>query len=248
MKKLPLITKILICLVIGISIGVGCRTTGFIWPVEWLVTFRNLFSDFLSFVIPLIIIGLIIPGIASLGDQSGKSLLITTILAYASTITAGILAFMIGQQVLPMFIGSVGLLNENAVAVSPLFTIEIPPLMSVMSALVFAFLLGIGLSSKKVGTLLKMCHEFSDIMMALISRVIVPLVPFYIGAVFAELSYSGEVFQTIKSFLMVYLINGIKMVYLIFLFYLGFSFSKTLLLFPLSSFYLFLVFPFFIVF
>lgn len=219
MKKLPLITKILICLVIGISIGVGCRTTGFIWPVEWLVTFRNLFSDFLSFVIPLIIIGLIIPGIASLGDQSGKSLLITTILAYASTITAGILAFMIGQQVLPMFIGSVGLLNENAVAVSPLFTIEIPPLMSVMSALVFAFLLGIGLSSKKGGTLLKMCHEFSDIMMALISRVIVPLVPFYIGAVFAELSYSGEVFQTIKSFLMVYLVLfSLQLIYIVILY------------------------------
>lgn len=219
MKKLPLITKILICLVIGISIGVGCRTTGFIWPVEWLVTFRNLFSAFLSFVIPLIIIGLIIPGIASLGHQSGKSLLITTILAYASTITAGMLAFMVGQQVLPMFIGSVGLLSENEVVVSPLFTIEIPALMSVMSALVFAFLLGIGLSSKKEGTLLKMCHEFSDIMMSLISRVIVPLVPFYIGAVFAELSYSGEVFQTIKSFLMVYLVLfSLQLIYIVILY------------------------------
>ena len=219
MRKLPLIAKILICLIVGISIGVGCRTTGFIWPVEWLATFRSLFSSFLSFAIPLIIIGLIVPGIASLGNESGKSLLITTILAYVSTIIAGIIAFVIGQQVLPILMGTVSLFNENSVEVAPLFTIEIPEIMSVMSALVFAFLLGIGLSSKKDSALLKVSYEFSDITMSLISRVIVPIVPLYIGSVFAELSYNGEIFDTIKSFLMVYLVLfSLQLIYLVVLY------------------------------
>lgn len=219
MKKLPLIAKILICLIVGISIGVGCRTMGFIWPVEWLATFRSLFSSFLSFSIPLIIIGLIVPGIASLGNQSGKSLLITTILAYVSTIIAGTIAFLIGQQVLPILMGTVSLFNENSVEVAPIFTLEIPAIMSVMSALVFAFLIGIGLSSKKDSALLKISYEFCDIIMSLISRVIVPIVPLYIGSVFAELSYNGEIFDTIKSFLMVYLVLfSLQLIYLVFLY------------------------------
>lgn len=219
MKKLPLIAKILICLIVGISIGVVCRTMGFIWPVEWLATFRSLFSSFLSFSIPLIIIGLIVPGIASLGNQSGKSLLITTILAYVSTIIAGTIAFLIGQQVLPILMGTVSLFNENSVEVAPIFTLEIPAIMSVMSALVFAFLIGIGLSSKKDSALLKISYEFCDIIMSLISRVIVPIVPLYIGSVFAELSYNGEIFDTIKSFLMVYLVLfSLQLIYLVFLY------------------------------
>ena len=206
MKKLPLIVRIAIWLLIGISLGVICRTTAFELPIAMTATFRSLFGAFLSFVIPLIIIGLIIPGIASLGNQSGKGLLLTTGLAYVSTICAGLTAFVIGKLLLPMFTTNLGLLPSEGASVSPIFTIDIPVLMSVMSALVLAFVLGIGLAAKKDSALLKVCQDFSDIMMGVIGKVIVPIVPLYIGSVFSELSYSGEIFVTIKSFLMVYVV------------------------------------------
>lgn len=206
MKKLPLIARIVIWLLIGIGLGVICRTTAFELPIAMTATFRTLFGAFLSFVIPLIILGLIIPGIASLGRQSGKGLLLTTGLAYVSTICAGLTAFVIGKVFLPMFTSGLGLLPSEGSSVSPIFTIDIPVLMSVMSALVLAFILGIGLAAKKDSVLLKVCQDFSDIMMGVIGKVIVPIVPLYIGSVFSELSYSGEIFVTIKSFLMVYVV------------------------------------------
>lgn len=206
MKKLPLIARIVIWLLIGIGLGVICRTTAFELPIAMTATFRTLFGAFLSFVIPLIILGLIIPGIASLGRQSGKGLLLTTGLAYVSTICAGLTAFVIGKVFLPMFTSDLGLLPSEGSSVSPIFTIDIPVLMSVMSALVLAFILGIGLAAKKDSVLLKVCQDFSEIMMGVISKVIVPIVPLYIGSVFSELSYSGEIFVTIKSFLMVYVV------------------------------------------
>lgn len=220
MKKLPLIARIMIWLVIGISLGVICQTSNIEWPIAIMATFRQLFGTFLSFVIPLIIIGLIVPGIASLGRESGKGLLLTTALAYLSTISAGFIAFIIGHIFLPAFMGKVGILPNEGATVSPIFTIEIPAMMSVMSALVFAFVLGIGLGAKTESPLLKVCHDFSEIMMGVISQVIVPLVPFYIGSVFSELSYSGEIFVTIQSFLMVYVVLFILQVAYLLLLYI----------------------------
>lgn len=219
MKKMPLIVRILIWLIIGISLGVICRTTEFSLPISIMATFRSLFGAFISFVIPLIIIGLIVPGIASLGNQSGKSLFLTTALAYVSTISAGLVAFIIGKSLLPGLIGGVSLVTEEGVTISPIFTIEMPAIMGVMSALVLAFVLGIGLSTRKESSLFNVCQDFSDIMMSVISKVIVPIVPIYIGAVFSELSYSGTIFTTIKSFLMVYLVLfGLQILYLIILY------------------------------
>ena len=219
MKKMPLILRILIWLIIGISLGVMCRTTELSLPIAIMATFRSLFGAFISFVIPLIIIGLIVPGIASLGNQSGRSLFLTTVLAYVSTISAGFLAFVIGKLLLPSLIGGISLFTEDGITITPIFTIEMPAIMGVMSALVLAFLLGIGLSTRKESSLFKVCQDFSEIMMSVISKVIVPIVPIYIGSVFAELSYSGTIFTTIKSFLMVYLgVFGLQVLYLIILY------------------------------
>ena len=206
MKRLPLIARIVIWLFIGIGLGVICRTTQFVLPILVTATFRQLVSTFLSFVIPLIIIGLIVPGIASLGSQSKKGLLLATGLAYVSTICAGLVAFVVGVLVLPHFIQRVETLTANGSGVTPLFTLEVPPLMNVMSALIFSFILGIGLASKPKSPLLAICSDFSELMMGLIKNVMIPIVPLYIGSVFSELSYSGEIFVTLMSFFLVYLV------------------------------------------
>lgn len=206
MKKVSLIARIFICLIIGILAGIGCRQWNVVLPIRILSTLSGLFGNFLSFIIPLIIIGFIVPGIASLGGKSGRGLLITTIIAYISTLTAGFLAWAVGESLLPKLINKNILLEQSGQAVEPYFYIDMPPIMGVMSALVFAFVLGIGLSKVRNSTLLKSMEDFSSIILMVVTNALIPLVPIYIGCVFAKLSFSGEIFSTMKSFGIVYLI------------------------------------------
>ncbi len=206
MKKLSLITRILLCLVLGIGIGLLCGANNIQFPIKILVTFSDLFGNFLSFVIPLIIIGFIVPGIASLGSKSGKGLIITTIIAYISTLVSGFAAYLVGVGILPNLIKSKLSLSEAGKSIEPYFNIEIPAIMGVMSALVLAFILGIGLSKIKNSAMLKVVDEFSSIVLMIVTKVLIPLVPIYIGCIFSKLSYSGEIFNTLKSFGIVYII------------------------------------------
>ncbi|MBB6715714.1 dicarboxylate/amino acid:cation symporter [Clostridium gasigenes] len=206
MKKISLIGRILIALVIGILLGLWCKSIGIDYPIRILGTFSELFGNFLSFMVPLIIIGFIVPGIASLRGGSGKALLVTTIIAYVSTIVAGSASFMIGSVLLPKFINGSILMQESGGSIKPYFTVEMPPIIGVMSALVFAFVLGIGLSKIKNSVFLEVTEEFNKIVMMVISNVLIPIVPIYIGCIFAKLSFSGEIFTTLKSFGVVYAI------------------------------------------
>ncbi|MGL5245277.1 MAG: cation:dicarboxylate symporter family transporter [Sarcina sp.] len=206
MKNLSLISKIFIFLILGIILGISCKIFNFTFPINILATFSELFGTFLSFIIPLIIIGFIVPGIASLGNKSGKTLLITIFVSYISTILAGICAFFIGTILLSKLLPNSILLSESTSTITPFFTISIPPIMSVMSALVFAFIFGIGISSIKNSTLLKVANEFSNITSLIISKILIPLVPIYICAIFCKLSYTGQIFSTLKSFAIVYIV------------------------------------------
>ncbi|WP_252232494.1 dicarboxylate/amino acid:cation symporter [Clostridium sp. ZBS15] len=206
MKNLSLIKRIFTFLILGIILGLTCRSLNIIFPIRILATFSSLFGNFLSFVIPLIIIAFIVPGIASLGKNSGKVLIGTTILAYISTIISGITAYFVGISFLPKIIKAATLVSTEAIKVEPYFTIDIPPMLNIMSALVFAFVFGIGLSKINNSSLLRGFHEFSSIVSMIISKILIPLVPLYIAAIFSKLSLSGEIFTTIKSFATIYLI------------------------------------------
>lgn len=205
MKNLSLIKRIFVAIILGILIGLGCSYINLDIPVRILMTFNSIFGNLLSFLIPLIIVGFIVPGIASLGNKSGKGLFITTLISYASTFLVGIITFFIGRSLLPKFIVSASL-NTGSVNVEPYFTIDIPPMFGVMSALVFAFLLGIGLSRIKNSYLLKVSEDFNHVISLTIKNVLIPLVPVYILSIFSKLSYNGEIFTTLKSFGLVYLV------------------------------------------
>ena len=206
LKNLSLIKRIFLALIFGIGLGSICKTTNIVFPVRIFSTFSALFGNFLSFIIPLIIIAFIVPGIATLGKNSGKVLLGTTLLAYVSTVTAGIAAFSIGSVILPKLIKAASLVSDSNVNVDPYFTIEIPAILNIMSALVFAFIFGIGLSNIKNSSLLKGFEEFSSIISKVISNILIPLVPVYIAAIFAKLTLTGEIFTTLKSFASVYIV------------------------------------------
>ena len=216
MKNFSLIKRIFLALILGIGLGLICKSSNVTFPVRILSTFSTLFGSFLSFVIPLIIIAFIVPGIATLGKNSGKVLLGTTILAYLSTIIAGTIAYFLGSALLPKLITNANLASESGLNVDPYFTIDIPPILNIMSALVFAFIFGIGLSKFKNSSLLKGFDEFSTIVSMIITNILIPLVPVYIGAIFAKLSLTGEIFTTLKSFATVYvLLFSLQICYLI---------------------------------
>lgn len=205
-KNTSLILKIFLALLIGISLGLLCKYINIDFPIRILSTFSELFGSFLSFIIPLIMIGFIVPGIASLGNNSGKALLITTVLAYISTLGAGFLAFIVGSNILPKFLKTNTLVLASGNDISSLFTIDISPMMSVTSALIFSFIMGISLSKIKNSSILNLFNEFNVIVLNITSKALIPIVPFYIGSIFAKLSFSGKIFTTIKSFAIVYTI------------------------------------------
>lgn len=206
MRKLGLVPKLIIAIILGIIIGNILPAGG----VRIFVTFNSIFSNFLDFAIPFIIIGFVVAGIADLGQGAGKLLGITTAISYGSTLIAGFLAYLVSTSIFPKFIHTANALSNAAnpedKLLEPFFVVEIPPLMNVMTALVIAFLLGLGIASIKGKTLYNASVEFQQIMEKTISRVIIPLLPFHILGIFANMTYAGEVARILSVFWKVFLI------------------------------------------
>lgn len=195
---MKLVLRLLLGIVIGTLIGLYLPTT----LVRALVTVQFLFGDFIGFVIPFIILLYITHGIAGLGHKSGRILGITVGLTYFSTIAAGILAYGIGSEVIPLFTHKAIVLSENK-DLLPFFQLTITPPMSVITALVMAFIFGIGIGKSHANTLEKMAYEGKMIMDMLLGKVIIPLLPIYIACIFAGMAANGTVFETLKTFVLV---------------------------------------------
>lgn len=196
--------RLIIKLALGIIIGiiVGLVSPEFLLKI--IVTFKALFGEFLEFTIPLIIIFFIVSGIASFGKHSGKMLGLTSLTAYISTILGGTLAFIVALIFIPMLTPSGGNANE-AGGIEPLFEMAIDPLTGVMTALVAAFVFGIGITRTNSPTLKSFFNEGKTIIERMIWRIIIPILPFYIASIFAELAADGTVYDTLKTFGMVLL-------------------------------------------
>lgn len=208
--KVGLLARVGIAIVSGILCGLFFPE----WAVRIFLTFNSLFGSFLDFVVPLIILGLVAPGIAELGRGAGKMLAITLLIAYASTLFSGFLAYFSCDAVYPFLLENVsaeasGLLagNTRATGVAPFFTLPLPPLFGVMSALVFAFMLGIGLTLiPGQETLKNTLFDFREIVNKTISGVIIPLLPVFIFGIFLKMTYEGQVAQVLGVFLKVILL------------------------------------------
>ncbi|AQU78808.1 MULTISPECIES: dicarboxylate/amino acid:cation symporter [Planococcus] len=198
-----LLPRIVVAIVLGVLIGLIAPEK----LVRVFATFTTIFGNFLNFVVPLIILGFIAPGIAKLGKGSGKLLGVATVVAYASTIAAGILAFFVATTVLPNFMkaGSLSSMEdpEHALATS-FIALDMAPVFGVMSALILAFLLGIGMASTGSKTMVSFFDEFQAIIEKTISYIIIPLLPFHIFGIFANMAYGGAVFEILSLFAVVF--------------------------------------------
>ncbi|EOD01547.1 Proton/glutamate symport protein / Sodium/glutamate symport protein [Caldisalinibacter kiritimatiensis] len=141
-----------------------------------------------------------------MGKGAGKLLGLTAAIAYFSAIIAGILAFFIGSQILPNVIKAAELVEKGGPDLSPYFSIDIPAMMGVMTALVTAFVLGLGMAYIKGDTLFKALRDFQNVVELVVKYVLIPLIPFHIAGIFAKLTTAGEIFRTLKAFSSVFIL------------------------------------------
>ncbi|MGJ8691294.1 MAG: dicarboxylate/amino acid:cation symporter [Thalassotalea sp.] len=196
--------KLIIKLVVGIVFGtlIGLFAPEFV--VRLLLTLQSLFGQLIKFTIPLIILFYIASGIASLPQGSNRLLTKTVGFAYGSTILAGGMAYLIGVTLLPLLISHDPLaVSDNSVKLMGYIELNIPPVLEVMSALVLAFILGVGASASQAEVVKKGLNEIRDIVELLLSRVIIPMLPIYIAGVFAKMAMDGSVFSTLQTFAVV---------------------------------------------
>lgn len=196
-------------IIVAMIAGIGC---GFIFPeaiARIFVTFNSLFGNFLSFCIPLIIVGFVVPAIAEIGKRAGKMLVFTALLAYVATFFSGMFSYFVGALTFPTLLSdtAVGVAASESHALQPFFSIDIPPLMSVMTALVVAFVFGLGVAQTDVTSVLRRCFvEMREIIIKVIYTVVIPLLPFYIFGIFMNMTIADEVGPMLITFAKIILV------------------------------------------
>lgn len=213
--KIGLLPKVIVAIILGIL----CSLFFPEWLAAVFTTFNALFGNFLGFFIPLLILGLVAPGIAELGSRAGKLLLITALLAYGFTLFSGFSTYFNCRLVYPSLLENATLANVGNTAaqeIEPYFTIAMPPLMDVMSSLIFAFTIGLGTAAVKGKALRKVLVDFRKVINKIIVALIIPLLPFYIFGIFLQMGMSGQVMSVMSVFLKIIILIFVLTVGLLF--------------------------------
>ncbi len=200
--KIGLLPQIIIAIVLGVG-------AGNLFP-EWLarifVTFNSVFSEFLAFMVPMIIVGFVAPAIADIGKAASRMLVVTVVIAYAATLLSGFVSYFTGEVFFPKMISDCQL-TENTVSgigLNPYFSVSIPPLMNIMTALVFAFVVGLGAAQLSSVALRTIMADFKDIVNWTITKAVIPLLPLYIFGIFMNMTVSGQVGSVLLTFVRIF--------------------------------------------
>ncbi len=196
-----LILKIAAGIVVGILAGLYAAMP----LIKILSSIGFVLGQYIRFVIPLLIIAFVAKGVAEFGKQAGKALLLGLILAYVSTICAELLGFSVASVFLP-YLGIAPGSVASAIKITPYLRIEIPAAISIMGALVFAIILGLGITRIKSPTINGFIQEFNGIIADLIRHALIPVFPYFVATVFMEITAKGQLIPTIKAFFMVLLL------------------------------------------
>ena len=217
MKKLfgSLPAKLLLGVVIGIAVGLGCSSLAGSDQVSMqalgqnamqvILTLKTLMGSLISFCVPLIIIGFIAPSITRLRSNASRMLGLALVLAYTSSVCAALMSMAAGYAIIPGLSIEAAAEGLNTLP-ELLFNLEITPVMSVMSALVFSVLVGLAATWTGANTVTKLLDEFQAIVLAVVSRVVIPILPFFIAGTFCALAYEGSITKQLPVFLIVILI------------------------------------------
>lgn len=226
LKRIALIWKVLVACILGVIFGLFLPVP----MVRIFTTFNAIFSQFIGFMVPLIIVGLVTPAICRVGKKAGKMVLATVIIAYASTVIAGLFSYFTSTGLFPKVLGtaSEGIELATDVNVDPFFTMNIPPLLDVMTALVLAFLVGIILTMIEGNYLKGVVYDIESVITLSISKIFIPLLPIYIFGIFLKMSCTGEAMPVLKVFaLMILIILAMSLIWIVFIFIMSGGISRT---------------------
>ncbi|NMB28272.1 MAG: dicarboxylate/amino acid:cation symporter [Tissierellia bacterium] len=196
-----LIVKLLLAVVIGIVLGLIVNEN----IIGIIITAKHILGQFIFFCVPLIIIGFITPSITSLQSNASKMLGAALLIAYLSSVGAALFAMIAGYIIIP---GLNIVTNPEGLKVLPelIFKLDIPPIMSVMSALVLSIVVGLTVIWTKSKTIDKILGEFHNIMMAVVTKMVIPVLPIFIATTFAGLAYEGSITKQFPIFIEVIII------------------------------------------
>jgi Na+/H+-dicarboxylate symporter len=229
-KKLGLVPKLIIGIIVGIILGSYAPE-----PLNrFVITLSSVFSSFLKFIIPLMILSFVTMGIADLSQGAGKLLAATAGISYGSTLIAGSCAYLVATSLFPHFItgdllSSIG--DPEAGMLKSYFSLPMPPIIDVMSAVVLSFVLGLSISAMRGReiheALYSVVGEFAQIINKVLHRVIIPLLPLYICGTFVNMTVSGQTFTILGILWKVFAtVIVMHMIYLAFAFTVGGAVSK----------------------
>lgn len=199
LSSLPM--RLLICAVLGIILGQYLPEVA----MNFVVTVKYVLNQLIVFCVPLIIIGFIAPSITKLGNNASRLLGIAVSIAYVSSIGAAFFACASGYILIPhiSIVSEVEGLKELPEVV---FQLNIPQIMPVMSALVFSMLLGLAATWTKAKVITEVLDEFQKIVLEIVTKIVIPLLPIFIGFTFCCLSYEGTITKQLPVFILVVVI------------------------------------------
>ena len=204
MKKTGFFKSLPFRLLLGLAIGIVLGRVFGEGPMKVVVSVKNVLGQVIMFCVPLIVIGFIAPSITSLGQNASKLLGVAVFIAYASSVLAALMSTAAGYALIP----HLSIASDASVKALPedIFALSIPQIMPVMSALALSLLLGLAAVWTKSKTTITLLKEFQNIVLAIVKRVIIPILPFYICGTFICLSYDGTVTQQFPAFLQIIVI------------------------------------------
>ncbi len=222
--KTKLLNSLLLWIVVAIVLGYLCSLFFPVPLARVFITFNGLFANFLGFFVPVLIFGLIAPAIASLGRGAGKWLGITAGLAYGSTILSGLIAWGTATALYPSLLGGRNLVtnvaNPEEGGLSPFFTVDMPPPVEVMSALLLAFVVGLAMTAVKSDTMYAVLEELNSVILKVVTSFVIPLLPLYIFGTFLNLGMNENFGSTMAAFGTVLVLSIVMTIVIVLLQYL----------------------------
>lgn len=198
-KSLPF--RLILGVVIGIILGQAANETF----MNVIVSLRYILSQVINFCVPLIIIGFIAPSITKLGSSASRMLGVALVCAYASSVLAALFSMGAGYGLIPHL--SIASQAGNLRGLPEMvFQLDIPPVMEVMSALVLSVLIGLAAAWTKAKNTIRLLEEFQKMILLIVTKVVIPILPFFIAATFCTLSYEGTITKQLPVFIQVIII------------------------------------------
>lgn len=213
MKKFfsSLPARLIIGVVVGIALGLFCVDRWMFGMevgtmiMQVILTLKTLMGSLISFCVPLIIIGFIAPSITRLQSNASRMLGLALLLAYTSSVCAALMSMGAGYIIIPNL--SIQTATDGLRDLPELlFNLEIAPIMSVMSALVFSVIIGLAATWTRARTVIEILDEFQKIVLATVTKIVIPILPFFIAGTFCSLAYEGSITRQLPVFLIVILI------------------------------------------